>query len=196
MPNWCFTTYEILGDQENLDKIEKMLDELKSLDKPRVENGFGNLWLGCIVDYLGGDWQSISCRGDVTDYRRDKDSVTMYVETAWAESPEFRHFLADKFNVSVYHISEEPGMGLYWTNDIDGSIFHTKYFLDLEHDDVDPEYFADIEGVANYLNENNLLGFEVKPDYESIVKVLDEWNEDEEHEDQYIALHEFEYDDD
>lgn len=193
MPNWCFTTYKILGDQKQVEDIKSMLDELNALDKPRVENGFGELWLGCIIDYLGGDWNTISCRGEVTGYKLSENELTVYVETAWAESTGFRHFLASKFpEVSIYHVSEESGMGLYWTNDEFGTVFNIKYFLDTSDMDTEPEYFGSIEEVADHLNNNNTLGFRVQPDEAAIRKAIDEFMEIYE-DDMYIALHKFEY---
>ena len=173
-----------------------MLDELKKLDKPRVENGFGKWWLGCIVDYLGEDWNNISCRGNITDAHVDDHGITLWLEMAWAESPEFRHLLERKFGVKVYHISEEPGLAGYWTNDDTGAVFHTKYFLDTCDMDTEPEYFETIEGVADYLNRYNTLGVQVKPTEEAVCAAIEKYADEHEDEDSFIALNKFEYVDD
>ena len=194
MPNWCFTTYKLCGFKESVEPFYEMLKELEDMDKPYVDNGFGNLWLGCIVNSLGGDWNDISCRGEVTDYHINDEGteLTMHCEIAWAEKPEFRHFLEDKLHVEIYHYSEEPLMALYWTNDKDEEHFKFRYFLDSEI--IDPEYFETIEQVADYINDYKIEGLHVEPDFEKISEALDKYSD--EHDDDWIALHKIEVDED
>lgn len=188
MPNWCFTTYRITGGKKSVQSVYNMLEKLKHMDKPRVENGFGNLWLGCIVDYLGGDWNEIICRGEVTDYEMESENcLKMNVEVAWAESPSFRHFLEEKIpNITVYHYSEEPDMAGYWTNDPNDRF---KYYLDSCYVDIDSDYFENLDGVAKYLSE---FGIDCEPTVASIQEAIDKY-QDEHDEEEYLALHEIEY---
>lgn len=192
MPNWCNTDYKIFGDKEELDKLYDTVVELSKMKEPRIENGFGILWLGNLVDALGGDWLTIYCRGQITDWGRDEDCVRLCTETAWAEMGKVRAFLKDKFpSFEIYYISEEPGMCEYYTNDKDGSIFHTKYAVDLE--DYDYEYFETIEDAAEWINSIEKLDFNVEPTEESIREAFRKF--EEEHEDRYIQFIKFEYDD-
>ena len=189
MPNWCYTQYTISGEAEQLDAIDRMIKELESLDKPRVENGFGKLWLGCIVDYLGEDWHDIDCRGSVISYRYDEGGpIVMDVEIAWVESPSFRHLLEDKFEeIRVTHYSEEPGWAGYWTNDPD---YPDKYYLDSCLSDIDSEYFGSLEEAADYLAEYEI---KAEPTFESISHAVDEYGEEH---DEYFSFHKIEYIDD
>ena len=54
MPNWCNTHYTLRGPKSDLEAIEKELNEMDNND-PRTPNGFGRLWLGELVDRLGGN---------------------------------------------------------------------------------------------------------------------------------------------
>jgi metal-responsive CopG/Arc/MetJ family transcriptional regulator len=49
MPNWCFASYVIEGDKKEIDELEQMMNRLRNMEKPAVDNGFGTDWLGCIV---------------------------------------------------------------------------------------------------------------------------------------------------
>jgi len=194
MPNWCYTTYKIFGPKEDRDKLYNAIEELKNLPEPRVKNGFGNLWLGCLVDYFGGDWNTIYCRGDIVDYDNEDEYLRICTETAWAEMCETRHFLEYVFpNLTFYYISEEEGMCEYYTNDKDGSIFHTKYYLDTsDFDDIDKEDFLTIEAAAKYIKEN-LPDLEFEPTIDSINQAFNDLMEQDGNEDKYIALHEYVY---
>ena len=192
MPNWCYTTYKIVGDDAQLAKIKDMLDELNGMKEPRVENGFGKLWLGCIVDYLGGDWEKVKCRGSVEQYEMCDDCLRLNCEVAWAESPEFRHFVEDKFpGIKIYHYSEEPGMAGYWTNDTTGKYFPDRYYLDSCKVYVESEYFSDIDEAARYINNLNIEGLHVEPDFKSISDAIDDYVE-KYGEDNWMAFHEIE----
>ena len=191
MPNWCSTTYKIFGEKEELDELTTVIDALNDMTEPRVENGFGKLWLGCLVDALGGDWQEIYCRGDITSYCRENNYLRIDTETAWEEMDQVRHFLEEKYpTIRIYYISEEPGMCEYYTNDKYGSVFHTKYAVDFE--DYDYEYFETIEDAAKWINSIPEFNFNVEPTVESIREAFDKF--EEENEDRYIQFIEFEYD--
>ena len=195
MPNWCYTTYKILGNKESVEPIHEMLNELKDMEKPLVENGFGNLWLGCIIERLGGDWQKIGCRGSVEDYyiSDDRTELTINTETAWAECNEFRKFLEDTVpGIKIYYISEESEMEDYYTNDKDYKVFHTKYFLDTCDMEFEPEYFETEQELVDFLNSKGFKCHDEESAGDAIVKFMDE-HEDE---DNYIALHEYEIIDD
>lgn len=192
MPNWCDTHYRILGDKNQIDEIYNAIEHLKSLPEPLVKNGFGKLWLGCLVNYLGGDWQKVNCRGEITDYMRYEESLDIYTMTAWAECNEVRAFLEDKFpDISIYYLAEEPGMCEYYTNDADGRIFYTKYVLYIE-DILDQNYYWTLEGVAEAINDLGIEGLHVEPYERSIRNVLSDYEES--HDDFYYSFEEFQID--
>ena len=101
------------------------------MEEPLVENGFGKLWMGCLVHLLGGDWKKVYCRGEIIDYNLTDDHVSIECETAWGEMPEFRHFLEQQYPDSkIYYQVEECGNEVYATNDTDGEYFKDRYCLD------------------------------------------------------------------
>jgi len=191
MPNWCSTTYRFYGGKEERDLLFNTIEELKNLPEPRVENGFGKLWLGCLIDALGGNWQNVYCRGEIVDYANYEDYLEIDTETAWGEMYDVRQYLQVRFpRLIIYYMSEEPGMGEYYTNDKDGSIFHTKYAVDIE--DYDYECFETLEDTAKWINSVPGYNFNVEPTVESIKEAFDKY--EEENEDCYIRFIEYEYD--
>lgn len=42
-----------------------------------LPNGFGKMWLGNLVYKLGGDWEKLRCRGEITDFSLDGNVLTM-----------------------------------------------------------------------------------------------------------------------
>lgn len=122
------------------------------MPKPGLhENGFGSTWLGNLVLKLDGDWAKIRCRGYWEDLRAEEDCIRFYTETAWCECSDLRHMLEEKFEVDVFFISEECGMGIYEKNDPDGSYFPENYHIWIE--DKDDEYFEDITELCDYVQE-------------------------------------------
>lgn len=196
MPNWCFTHYKIFGDGEQRKKLYSIFEELDNAPESRIENGFGNLWLGNVVDYLGGDPQEVYCRGEITGYNNYDEYLEFFTSTAWAEMHEFRHFLEGFYpDLEFYYMSEESGMCEYYTNDRSGSVFHDRYILDIGSDNWSHiEYFATLEEAAEFLNGIEEADFNVKPEMESIRKALEDY-ENEKDEDFYHVFEEFQYED-
>ena len=56
MPNWASTCYVMDAKPEQAKELYDKIDSLTKKEKPLVENGFGKLWMGCLVNLLGGDW--------------------------------------------------------------------------------------------------------------------------------------------
>ena len=116
MPNWCFTTYKIVGDIKEIHDLNNKLMKLDNMKEPLVPNGFGNLWLGCLVKILGGDVEKVYCRGDITEfsYNEEDDVLTIDTQTAWAEMEEVRHFIENVYpGLKIYYYEEESGMEIY-----------------------------------------------------------------------------------
>ena len=49
MPNWAYTSYRIVGKTEEVNDLYGKIKQLENMQEPLVENGFGLLWLGCLV---------------------------------------------------------------------------------------------------------------------------------------------------
>lgn len=147
MPNWCYTTYEFSFDDESMaEKFEELLDKATDASNPVNLKGqdFGSHWLGNILIACGypvsykedeawgsqiviGDEKHpepyYRYRGDITDFYRDNNTVSVGLETAWEPMPGVlatalytvgAAYNEDKFaGVSVDWESEEPGNEYY-----------------------------------------------------------------------------------
>lgn len=190
MPNWCDTTYKCVGKKEDIQSLHKTLEQLRAMKKPFVKNGFGNLWLGCVVNILGGKWEDVRCRGEIIDFSMDGDDILVISQsTAWCEQEEFRYFLERHYPGMKIFYQEEPGCEVCCTNDETGEYFSDKYMLD-SYDGC--EYFNSLHDVAVKVKE--ITGTDVKTE-EDIEKALDVYQEQMEKKGKevFYSLHKFKY---
>ena len=188
MPNWCATTYKCVGDLKEVRSLHKVLKYIDKRKTTILKNDFGKWWLGNLVHKLGGDWKEYRCRGEITDYSLDENVLTINQETAWCEQEGVRQIIEEKFpSIKVYFIEEEPGCGVFNTNDLSGDYFPARYCLDLYEG---CEYFETIEQAAQCVSK--IVGYEVMPTYGAIEPALDDYVEKklEENEDYYYSFHE------
>lgn len=123
------------------------MDELECMKEPLHPNGFGASWLGNLVIKLGRDWNKVYCRGSWDDLTFNGEEITFHVESAWGELNEVRELIEEHFpDIKLYFQSEEPGMGLYTTNDDTGQYFPDQFYLWVE--DEDTEYYQDLKSLA------------------------------------------------
>jgi len=193
MPNWASTTYAMKAEPEQAKDLYDKIESLKQTKEPLVENGFGKLWMGCLVNLLGGDWTKIYCRGEITDCTLTDDHVCISCETAWGEMPEFRHFLEQQYPGSkVYYCVEECGNCVYATNDSEGDYFKDRYCLDF-YDGL--EYFETIEEAAEFIGEK--IGKQLQPDFREIEQAVDDYLEEHDDDEEcWMSFHKFDVLDD
>ncbi len=155
MANWCYADYTLTGDKQELDAVYELMHGLETMNLPRVENGFGNSFLGCLVDALGGDWENTLCRGEWGKLKRLEDRITFYASTAWTPLNEVWDLLCARFpSVRYYYRAEEGGAGLYETNDSDGLFYPERYhalYVD-EEEDYFEEWFETLDEVLAWVN--------------------------------------------
>lgn len=82
MPNWASTTYIMKAEPKQAKDLYDKIESLNQMKEPLVENGFGKLWMGCLVNLLGGDWNKVYCRGEITSCDLEDDHVCISCETA------------------------------------------------------------------------------------------------------------------
>ena len=154
MANWCSTSYRIVGKSEEIADLYSKIQQLQNMEKPLVENSFGNLWLGCLITILGGDWKKVYCRGHIIDFDLDENNVlSVYTETAWSEMEQVRHFIQQVYtSLKIYYYEEEPGMTIYQTNDKEGRFFTLRYILD-DLDGDGPEYYDGLDSLLKAASE-------------------------------------------
>ncbi|MBQ6204049.1 MAG: hypothetical protein IJK46_08145 [Prevotella sp.] len=193
MPNWCFASYVIEGDKKEVDELEQMMNRLRNMEKPAVDNGFGTDWLGCIVHELGGDWERVRCRGSWSDLERTGEhTVRFNTETAWAPCNETFDLVCKHFtSLRYYYLSEEPGLCEFWTNDVTGRFFPERYHVDLctPKEEYESEYFKTLEDALSWLRER--FSADIKS-LEDVDELCDEW--EKESSDAFCNVYEFRID--
>lgn len=180
MPNWCSTKYEIYnGGVKELTKI------VKDLQASKKENWN---WLGNIVSALGGNPEALYCRGWIEDFDATDDCLTLYCETAWSELSEWRKFVKDKFeNCEIFYVAEEPGMGIFITNDVD-----FDYIYQLETD-METMEFGKNELEECLAEICKWVGKPVSNDRKQVLEWAEEYNNANIDNDKFIFFHEYTY---
>lgn len=185
MPNWSGTTYRVCGDKHGISKLYKTLQKMNHRKNPKINNGFGPMWLGELVNELGGNWENTRCRGEITDFEKNNDgTLEIYMSCAWAEQSETRHFLEATLSLKIYYCDEEPGCGVYETNDTTGKYFPDRFLLDNEEK---PLYFQTLQEAAESVS--GIVGKKTEATIDAIVRALD--NYQEEH-DTWYSFHAYE----
>ena len=143
MPNWASVSYVIEGPEETLQKIQNAVEE------HTVVNGASDDWEGNVCVTLGIDEKNIegfSIRGFIQDTFYEGEILRIYADEAWSRT-EFAEILQDLFpdELTIYWYIEEPGMGIYETNDADGNYFPERYYVEygdnMEYFDTEKELF-------------------------------------------------------
>lgn len=143
MPNWCDTEYHCTGEAQELKALHDVLSDLEKSESPRLDNEFGNLWFGCIIDALGGNVEKEDSWGEVTWYKLEDNALRIGQSTAWHEREGFREFLERTFpSMNIYYLDVEPEAGYYFTNDVERKYFPGDYLLEIVKGDV---YFPEFE---------------------------------------------------
>lgn len=180
MPNWCGSSIRIVGDKEEIADLFQKLQSLNEREEPLVENGFGKLWLGCVVSLFGGDPDVVNCRGEIENLEQNGDhEIEMVTMTAWGPMPEVWDLVFKQYpSMKQYWRSEEGGMCEYLTNDVDGDYFPEKYIIDdcvngVEYADDEQDLF---EIIAERIEVNRINDFEELNIY---IDLFNEYNPDD-----------------
>lgn len=194
MPNWSNTLYACIGDPTEIRQLHNAIKTNARRKTSRVKNGFGTLWLGNIIDQLGGNWEEWKCRGEITGFQMEKGDkkLTIYQSTAWCEQEGFRKFIEQKFpSIKVYYLDIEPGCEWYGTNDKGGKYFPERYYLDSYEG---TEMFNTIKEAAEYVS--GIVNQKVDANMTAIEQALDEYEEAREDDDVYFSFHQIQVVDD
>lgn len=190
MANWASTSYAIEGSKSDLERMFNVINDfVKSNVKP-VEANASKEWEGNIVKALGASEEQMKnnyLRGFIQTYEIIDGVLYIEAEEAWGAT-DFRHLLAKLMpELTIYYIVEECGCEVYATNDCDGKYFTESYYVDICIDgDYFSEYFDTEKQVLAYVAQ--LLKKE-----SVTMKDIDEWNEEQDDNENYIYVHEFKY---
>lgn len=129
MANWCDNQIKITGDKS-------VKDLYKNIKKWINEDG--SYSLAGIVEKAGFDYNSVSCRGIITDFyldnlNEDEYRIVLYQETAWGPNNKMWKLIIDKYcpEAEFIYTAEEPGNEVYVSNDPDVA---NTYMLDWADD--------------------------------------------------------------
>lgn len=153
MPNWCNTSMTIEGPKAEIEKIHQLIQKWTSKEwtsKHYVENDFGTNWLGNVVAGAGFSYETLACRGLITNMDEEitanlKNPGIYYFEvqyeSAWTDINGTWEMIVEKFapNCEIYYSAEELGNEYFVTND------------------RDKEYYDEDIIVISYLTETNPL---------------------------------------
>lgn len=118
MSNLCATDITIHGNTNEIALLWHHLQKATSCSA--VETGFGDTWLGNILEYTGHKYTDYSCRGHI-EYmdRQSYDEIVISQEDAWSPQLMPIVLLTEKYapGAEILFTAEEPGFGLYDTND-------------------------------------------------------------------------------
>lgn len=160
MANTCTTEYAFEGERENINSLGQELEKLAKSKNDCLDYQDWHCepnWLGFLAkNVLGADPNQIECRGEfyvgeTSNSPYDDNEITLKVSayTAWSPCTELFEKVAEKFDVRIYWIAEELGVGLFQTNDFDGRYFHDTHIVDTE--EYGTKYFESEEDAVKYV---------------------------------------------
>lgn len=196
MPNWCMTTYKLVGDKEEIADLYKKLEALQTIhtahyfeccecykeNKPMpetppelIESTYIYLFLGSIIKCFGGDYKEVRCSGAMNFIELLEDNVIkLDAETEWRDMPEVWDLVVSKYKtIKYYFIAEEHGHEYYISNDTTGEYFREKYYV--YQKDGDSDYLEDEIALRHVIAGR--IGVDKIDSMEELDQLLKEHNE-------------------
>lgn len=161
MPNWNTTDYTLYGNKDNIKRLYTDLKNTVDIDRTKESKPFtflGNsYWLGYIKKQLLPEVEEeLPARGeisyieeDIKDYGNDMASLKLTTETAWVACSELMDKIAEKYDLQLFYYSEEPGCGIFETNDTEGLFYSFRYMVDSEKEGI--EYYDSWDEVVSVI---------------------------------------------
>lgn len=186
MPNWCNTDYTLFGYKDDVNRLYQDLKNTVDIDRTKESKPFtflGNsYWLGYIKkSLLPYVQEELPARGEITwmeeyiDYHdNNMASFKLTTETAWVACSELMDKIAEKYDLQLFYYSEEPGCGIFETNDMEGQFYSFRYMVDSEKDGI--VYYESFEQVADAIE--NMTGIRLNDISEAEDK-LSAFNDDD-----------------
>lgn len=169
MANWCNVTYKCIGNKKELNKLYKVLEKMNKRNKPIIENDWGTMWLGELLNEMDYDVAQCHCRGVITEYYFEDDYLIIKQDTLGYECEDVRYSIEETFDgVEVYYQSFD-GCFLR-TNSFD--YFEDRYAVNLGQGDGDMR-FDEIDDVIDYFAK---CGYDIEDsdDARRIVETIEE----------------------
>lgn len=195
MPNWCYTSYKIVGDKDEVNDLYNKLKPLMEISNnyylafsdalsnntirpevpPEIIKSDFNFFLGSIVNAFGSDYEKLNCRGEVCSMDEPVDNILgLITMTAWVDMPDVWDLVVSKYKtLKYYFLAEESGCEYFINSDTTGEYFNSLYQVD--HMGNDTEDVENIESLFSYVAE--LLGVAKIESLEELDKLLEGYNE-------------------
>lgn len=135
MPNWAMCDYRVTGEKDEVRSLYERMKRLQEMDAPLRPNGFGTTWFGNLVEDLGKECGTVSCRGSWDCLYLNANVLSFTAECAWYRCTEVEDLIKEKYpSLEIYFKCEEPGMAIYEKNS--DVFFPEDYSVDFEDDDT------------------------------------------------------------
>jgi hypothetical protein len=184
MPNWCNTEYIFKGKKKDLKACAKVINKFAWGKYPQEDRKYGTYQL--IDREIGGSLDGQDALNDFQQAEIETGSdgivyLQTWTQTAWGPAHGLIEKLSEKFNLTYLYFAEEPGSGIYETNDREGLYFSDRFII--EQCDEETVYYTDIQEA---LDDIACRTNRTCVDMESAQKIIDDYNS--EHENKGITL--------
>lgn len=164
MPNWCFNQITFSGPEKPIKKLRDFIDKQRDMPNEAPRYHFETAtWLGTFLSRAGFDPHEFECRGTIVSWPKDVDnlvgeknlaSFAIETESAWKPMIAMWQTIARTFSdrIKILYTSEEPGTGIYMTNDpvMRGWYHVNPYELDKEEKELLKDTIFAVEGQEIY----------------------------------------------
>lgn len=149
MPNWCTTTYKVIGDNKQLNEL---YSKLKSLPD---KNEYG--WEILINDFFASidyDTNGDFYRGQISsDIELNDNVLTFEVTSAYRRYDPIKESINIKYPaLDIYYYESERGNCVFETNDVNGKFFGRYMFYN--PDSFETKFFNDEKKLLSYASES------------------------------------------
>ena len=173
MPNWCFSDYRLVSDNNEVEELYDRMKRLQEMKQPLKPNSFGTTWLGNLVEDLGVDFNQVQCRGSWDNLTLEDGVLSFTTETAWYRCTEVEDLIREKYpTIDISFRCEEPGMAIYEKNN--NVFFPEDYIVDIEDDDT--YYLMESEALQTL---SDFFGIDFKDMDEAMVLVQENNEKDD-----------------
>lgn len=142
MANDCYSQVIVVANEPEIKELKNTLDKLYNAAEPIIQNGYSNLFLGCVLYAMGAeDWNSYHYRGEIISYEIINGNLQLEIVSAWSFPTDAINYITEKYDACYYYIAEEFGCGIFETNDRE-----REYFKDIAcwmSDDEDTVWYED-----------------------------------------------------
>ena len=165
MPNLTDTRYKIYGDSSDIKKILDTINSAKYLSESEIlrelKASEENLKTHILTGYLY-DW-----------YKETDECLCLYTTEEWGIT-DFSILLKKLMpDLEIYYMVEEPGMGLYLTNDVHNDIFGIKCRVEITiNENTEVNYFRTEEEALEFISSTFNTAINSRKDVRDLNKSL------------------------